>query len=91
MARFVDEVDSGDRMRGLVALRHELATAIEGGAHVCDECGAMAPGATAKDLAALALRLERVLETIEQIGGNDEEIDDLAAKRLAKLRAAPGA
>ena len=91
MARFVDEVESGDRMRALVALRRELALAIEP-SRSCPDCGSPVLGPDAKDLAALALRLERVLETIDQIGGTpDEETDDLAAKRRAKLAAATGA
>lgn len=75
---FVEEVESGDRMRALLALRRELASAIDEG-----------PGA--KELAALSLRLERVLEQIDQAqGATTEEIDDLAAKRRAKLSAAAG-
>lgn len=75
---FMDEVESGDRLRGLLALRRELAQAID-----------MSP--PAKELAALALRLERVLEAIDQVGGaTTEENDDLAAKRRAKLQAAAG-
>lgn len=90
MAGFVTEVESGDRMRALVALRRELAIAIEAG-RPCPECGAPAPGPEAKDLAALSLRLERVLEQIDAAGGaTTEEHDDLAAKRHAKLSAASG-
>lgn len=87
---FVTEVESGDRMRALVALRRELAEAIQNGGHACDECGATAPGNGAKDLAALSLRLERVLEAIDQTAPTTEETDDLAAKRRAKLSAAAG-
>ncbi len=79
MPGFMEEVESGDRMRALVALRRELASAIDA-------------GPDAKDLAALSLRLERVLEQIDQAGGAaTEEHDDLAAKRRAKLSAASGA
>lgn len=79
MARFQDEVASGDRMRALVALRKELATAI-------------AAGPSPNELAALSLRLERVLEQIDQaVGMPTEETDDLASKRRAKLSAASGA
>lgn len=86
---FVEEVESGDRLRALVALRHELAVAIDGG-RPCESCGE-AVGIEAKELASLALRLERVLEQIEQAGGPaTEERDDLAAKRQALLSAAAG-
>lgn len=91
MAGFVDEVESGDRMRALVALRRELAEAIDGG-RPCESCGEPMPRPEPKELAALALRLERVLETIDAIGGSPtEEHDDLAARREAKLSAASGA
>jgi hypothetical protein len=76
---FMEEVESGDRMRALVALRRELATAIDS-------------GPPAKELAALALRLERVLDAIDAAGGiPTEEHDELAAKRRALLSAAAGA
>lgn len=79
MADFTTEVTSGDKLRALVALRDTLARRIEAGP---DD----------KDLAALSLRLERVLDQIEaaDTGQSDEEIDDLAAKRRAKLSAASG-
>lgn len=78
-AAFIAEVESGDRKRALVALRGELARAIT----------ATNDGA---ELSSLTLRLQRVLEQIDQLGGADEgESDDLAAKRQAKLRAAAGA
>lgn len=73
---FIEEVESGDRLRALKALRYELATAIEN----CTE---------GKDMSSLALRLTRVLEQIAEIGGaNDEEDDDLAERRRSKLSAA---
>jgi hypothetical protein len=76
---FVEEVESGDRMRALVALRGELARAI-------DSC------TDAADLSSLALRLQRTLEQIDDLGGagKQEEPDDLAARRAAKLSAATG-
>ena len=78
MAWFLEEVESGDRTRALIALRREIATAI-------------AAGPEPKELAALSLRLERVLEQIDAAGGaTNEERDDLAAKRRAKLSAASG-
>lgn len=84
---FIEEVGSGDRKRALLALRRELADAIMGSP--CPDCGRGVPGPTG--LAALSLRLERVLDQIEQAGGvPTEETDDLAAKRQAKLSAAPG-
>jgi hypothetical protein len=76
---FVAEVESGDRLRALEALRRELARAIT-------------QAVDGKELAALALRLQRVLAEIHELGGtaNEEEADDLAARRDAKLRAAAG-
>ncbi len=78
MADFATEVKSGDKLRALVALRDTLATRI-------------AAGVDDKDLAALSLRLERVLDQIEEAdSGPSEETDDLAAKRRAKLSASAG-
>ena len=75
---FVAEVESGDRLRALVALRGELARAIKN-------------AADARDLAALSLRLTRVLEQIAELGGTTiEERDALAERRQAKLSAAAG-
>lgn len=77
-ADFIAEVESGDRLRALVALRGELARAI-------------ADGTDEKALASLALRLTRVLEQIEEMGGEqEEEPDELAARRDAKLSASAG-
>lgn len=79
MADFRTEVESGDRRRGLLALRDVLA-------------GRIAAGPDDRDLASLSIRLERVLAQLDELGGiPDEEIhDDLAAKRQAKLSAASG-
>lgn len=76
---FVEEVESGDRMRALVALRKKLADAIE----VCADAG---------ELSSLALRLQRVLEQIADLGGAsaNTENDDLADRRRSKLSAAAG-
>jgi hypothetical protein len=69
----------GDRKETLIALRDRLAEAID-----CTT--------DAAELSSLALRLQRTLEQIEDLGGADkrEEEDDLAARRDAKLRAAAG-
>ena len=77
--KFVDEVESGDHLRALLALRRELAVAI-------DTC------VDEKALPALALRLTRVLEQIDDLGGAtpQTENDDLARRREAKLSAAAG-
>jgi hypothetical protein len=77
---FVEEVESGDRLRALVALRKKLADAIE---VVSD----------AAELSSLSLRLQRVLEQIDDLGGAkpSEEDDDLARRREAKLSAAADA
>lgn len=76
---FVSEVESGDHLRALLALRRELAEAID-------------QATDARDLAALALRLTRVLEQIADLGGAtpQTEDDDLARRREAKLSAAAG-
>lgn len=78
-SKFVQEVESGDQLRALLALRRELARAID----VCTD---------EKALAALALRLTRVLEQIADLGGAtpQEDDDDLARRREAKLSAAAG-
>ena len=74
-----DVAAKGDRLAILEALRARLARAI-------DDC------ADGKELAALALRLQRVLAEIHELGGTvpEEGNDDLASKRAAKLRAAAG-
>jgi hypothetical protein len=78
MADLKTEVESGDKRRALIALRDVLAARIQAGP---DD----------KDLASLSLRLERVLDQIEQTdGGDTEETDELAARRLAKLSGSPG-
>lgn len=79
MARFSEVAATGDRLKTLEALRDELALAIE---VVTD----------AAELSSLALRLQRVLAEIHELGGSGakEEDDVLAARRDAKLRAASG-
>lgn len=74
---FVEEVESGDRLRALVALRQKLAVAVE-------------MTKDAAELSSLALRLTRVLEQIDELGGvaASKESDDLAERRRSKLRAA---
>jgi hypothetical protein len=79
MPRNVAETaQKGDRKATLIALRDRLAEEI-------DQC---VDGA---ELSSLALRLQRTLEQIEDMGGErPEENDALAARRDAKLRAAAG-
>ena len=68
----------GDRLATLEALRGRLADAID-------------RETDPRDLAALALRHQRVLSDIAELGGRtNEETDDLAARRDAKLSAAGG-
>ena len=69
----------GDRLASLEALRARLAEAID----------AVTDG---KELSALALRFQRCLAEIHELGGDagKEDDDDLAARRAAKLRAAAG-
>ena len=74
---FEEEVNSGDRLRALVALRETLAHAISA-------------SSDGKELAALALRLTRVLDQIAELGPADEEDNDLAERRRRKLSAAAG-
>jgi hypothetical protein len=75
---FLDEVESGDRRRGLLALRELLAQRL--------------PDAPARDLAALSRRLMQVMEELETLGDDDEDKpsaeDELAARRDAVLSAA---
>lgn len=78
-SEFIEAVESGERLKALLALRLKLANAID----VCTDF---------KELASLALRLTRVLEQIEELGGDaGEESDDLAERRRAKLSAASDA
>lgn len=79
MAYFPEIAAAGDRLKTLEALRDKLATAIED----------VSDGA---ELSSLALRLQRVLAEIAELGGKaiEEDEDDLAARRDAKLRAAAG-
>ena len=68
----------GDRLTTLEALRDRIAAEID-------------VTVDGRDLAALALRLQRVLSDIAELGGRtNEETDDLAARRDAKLHAASG-
>jgi hypothetical protein len=76
---FASEVESGDRKRGLLALRGLLARSLE--------------DAPARDLAALSRRLMQVMEELEQLGAGDDENapsaeDELAERREAVLSAA---
>jgi hypothetical protein len=72
-----DAAATGDRLKTLIALREKLARSI-------DSC------VEAQELSSLALRLQRVLAEIHELGGQkeNEEDDVLAARRDAKLRAA---
>lgn len=72
--KFVDEVESGDRLRGLLALRALLAERL-------------ADGVPARDLAALTRRLMQVMEELEALGADPEKdsVDELARKRQAAL------
>lgn len=74
----VDEVESGDRKRGLLALRKLLAERLEA-------------GVPARDLASLTRRLMQVLEDLDALGPDDDaetEEDELARRRAAVLSAA---
>ncbi len=68
---------TGDRLKTLQALRDRLAEAID-----------REPDAS--ELSSLALRLQRVLADIHELGGQveDDDNDELSAARAAKLRAA---
>jgi hypothetical protein len=78
---FAAEVESGDRRRGLLALRSLLARSLE--------------EAPPRDLAALSRRLMQVMEELEALGDDGGE-DELGQRRAALLsaegrqRAAPG-
>jgi hypothetical protein len=76
--RFSEIAATGDRLKTLEALRDEIAEAID----VVTDAG---------ELSSLALRLQRVLAEISELGGAPtEEKDELADARAAKLRAAAG-
>lgn len=72
-----EAAESGDRLKTLIVLRAHLAQAI-------DRC------TDAQELSSLALRFQRVLAEIHELGGQapEEENDEVAARRDAKLRAA---
>lgn len=76
--KVLEAAQSGDRLKTLIALRDKLALAIDSG------------GYEASELSQLALRLQRVLADIHELGGagKEEEPDVLAARRDAKLRSA---
>lgn len=74
---FALEVESGDRKRGLLALRALLAERL--------------PDSPARDLAALSRRLMQVMEELEQLGIDDDALaleDELAARRESLLSSA---
>jgi hypothetical protein len=77
-SNFEAEVESGDRQRGLLALRGLLARSLE--------------DAPARDLAALSRRLMQVMEELEALGVDDPEQlspeDELAQRRESVLSAA---
>ena len=76
-AAFVDEVKSGDRVRGLLALRDLLAKQLASG------------DVPARDLAALSRRLMQVMEELEALdAANAEDEDELSKRRADKLGAA---
>jgi hypothetical protein len=61
---FASEVESGDRKRGLLALRTLLAERL--------------PDAPARDLAALSRRLMQVMEELEALGADDPDDERLS-------------
>jgi hypothetical protein len=74
---FVDEVESGDRKRTLLALRRHIAERIE-------------EGVPARDLAALSLRLVQLTEELDAFDADDGTTpeDELARRRATVLSAA---
>lgn len=77
-AGIVEEVESGDRVRALLALRKHIAERLE-------------EGVPARDLAALSRRLMQVIEELEALGEDDDAPtaeDELARRRAAVLSAA---
>jgi hypothetical protein len=77
----VDAVETGERVKALLALRLHIAERIE-------------TGVPARDLAALSLRLMQVIEELDALGANPDTgakptaEDELAARRVDVLRAA---
>ena len=80
LEKLSDVAAKGDRLASLEVLRAHLAAAID----------RTNDGA---ELSSLALRFQRVLAEIHELGGvaPEEGNDDLASKRAAKLRAASNA
>jgi hypothetical protein len=73
-----DVSSGGDRLATLQVLRDRLAREIDG-------CGSL------RDLAALSLRLEHVMEQITNLGGGVESsIEEDTMSELARRRAARG-
>lgn len=72
-SEFEEEVASGDMRRALVAMRDLLAHELSG--NRCKTCrmSQMRTG----DLAALALRLQKVLEDLKQLPPEGEEVSPL--------------
>ena len=67
--KFSEEIKSGDQRRALVALRDLLANELE--VHRCDRCTALQ--LRTGDTAALALRLQKVLEDIQALPPENAE------------------
>jgi len=75
----VAEVESGDRVRTLLALRRHVAERVE-------------EGVPARDLATLSLRLMQITEELEALDPDDagpSDDDRRARRRAAALPAAP--
>lgn len=76
-----EHATSGDRLKTLQALRDHLARAI-------DDCDSL------RDLAALAGRLQSVLEEIAELAPPEQKgdaVDEIAQRRNARRQAASGA
>ncbi len=77
----VDAVETGERVKALLALRRHIAERLE-------------TGVPARDLAALSLRLMQVMEELDALGANPDADgkptaeDELARRREAVLQAA---
>lgn len=82
MGDLKDAVSSGDNRRALEAIRDQLAEKLDAGE--CKYCGG--PRGEASGLAALTLRLMKVMEALDAIPTEEEvsAVDDLTARRSAR-------
>jgi hypothetical protein len=80
VADFVEEIESGDYRRSLVAMRDLVAHELDGVR--CNNCQMLQ--IRSGETSALVLRLQKIIEDIQAIPAPDEEKDDLEKLRERK-------